>query len=223
MKKKDKPESTLFQSEHFSFLKQPQKKAIHFKKLNGYFQRGLTERDFFVKCCRGLCTGGVAMPIYEFYCKKCHTIFNFFSSTINTDKRPLCPKCRKVKLERQMSLFSRVRQRGEEEDSPMPDIDESKLEQAMSVLGREAENLDENDPKQAANLMRKLSDMTGMNLGSGMEEALRRMEAGEDPEQIEQEMGDLLEGEDPFSFGDKKAGKGVKRRPPAKDETLYEL
>jgi putative FmdB family regulatory protein len=163
------------------------------------------------------------MPIYEFYCKKCHMIFNFFSSTINTDKRPLCPKCRKVKLERQMSLFSRVRQRGEEGDSPMPDIDESKLEQAMNVLGREAETLDENDPKQAANLMRKLSDMTGMNLGSGMEEALRRMEAGEDPEQIEQEMGDLLEGEDPFSFGDKKPGKGLRRRPPAKDETLYEL
>ncbi len=51
------------------------------------------------------------MPIYEFYCKKCHMIFSFFSSTVNTDKRPLCPKCRKVKLERQMSLFSRVRQR----------------------------------------------------------------------------------------------------------------
>jgi hypothetical protein len=49
------------------------------------------------------------------------------------------------------------------------------------------------------------------------------MEAGEDPEQIEQEMGDLLEGEDPFGFGDKKSGKGIKTRPPAKDETLYEL
>jgi putative FmdB family regulatory protein len=152
------------------------------------------------------------MPIYEFYCKKCHMIFNFFSSAVNTDKKPLCPRCRKVKLERQMSLFSRVRQRGEEEDTP-----------AMNLLGREAETLDENDPKQAANLMRKLSDMTGMNMGPGMEEALRRMEAGEDPEQIEQEMGDLLEGEDPFSFGEKKAGKGLKRRPPARDETLYEL
>jgi len=163
------------------------------------------------------------MPIYEFYCKKCHILFNFFSSAVNTDKRPLCPKCRKVKLERQMSLFSRVRQRGEDEGSPVPDIDESKLEHAMNLLGHEAENLDENDPKQAANLMRKLTDMTGMNLGPGMEEALRRMEAGEDPEQIEQEMGDLLEGEDPFGLGDKKAGKGLRRKPPTKDETLYEL
>jgi putative FmdB family regulatory protein len=163
------------------------------------------------------------MPIYEFYCRKCHVIFNFFSSRMNTDKRPLCPRCGKVKLERQMSLFSRVRQRGEEEVNPMPDIDESKLEHAMNLLGREAETLDENDPKQAANLMRKLSDLTGMNLGPGMEEALRRMEAGEDPEHVEQDMGDLLEEEDPFSFGGQKAGKGFKRRPPAKDETLYEL
>jgi putative FmdB family regulatory protein len=186
--------------------------ALRYRRVNGAF----CERNH-------IGSGGVVMPIYEFYCKKCHMIFSFFSSTINTDKRPLCPRCRKVKLERQMSLFSRLRQRGEGEDSPMPDIDESKLEQAMNVLGREAENLDENDPKQAANLMRKLSDMTGMNLGPGMEEALRRMEAGEDPEQIEQEMGDLLEGEDPFSFGEKKAGKGLRRRPPAKDETLYEL
>jgi putative FmdB family regulatory protein len=162
------------------------------------------------------------MPIYEFYCKKCHTIFSFFSSTVNTDKRPLCPRCGKVRLERQMSVFSRVKNRGEGDEPPMPDMDESKMEQAMSLLAREAESMDENDPRQAANLMRKLSDMTGLNLGPGMEEALRRMEAGEDPDQIEAEMGDLLEGEDPFSFGEKPSGLR-KTRPPRKDETLYEL
>ncbi|XCN71926.1 MAG: FmdB family zinc ribbon protein [Candidatus Electrothrix aestuarii] len=35
------------------------------------------------------------MPIYEFYCQDCNTIFNFFSSRINTEKRPDCPKCGK--------------------------------------------------------------------------------------------------------------------------------
>jgi hypothetical protein len=50
------------------------------------------------------------------------------------------------------------------------------------------------------------------------------MEAGEDPEQIEEDMGDLLEGEDPFAFGGSgKASKSRKNRPPAKDDTLYEL
>ena len=105
---------------------------------------------------------------------------------------------------------------------PMPDMDEHKMEQAMSLLAKEAEHMDENDPRQAANLMRKLTDMTGMNLGPGMEEALSRMEAGEDPEQIEAEMGDLLEEENPFDFKGK-SNRILKKRPPKVDETLYYL
>ena len=105
---------------------------------------------------------------------------------------------------------------------PMPDMDEAKMERAMNTLAREAEHMDENDPRQAANLMRKLTDMTGMELGPGMEEALARMEAGEDPEQIEAEMGDLLEDEDPFSFKGKML-KGLKKRPPKVDEELQKL
>jgi putative FmdB family regulatory protein len=163
------------------------------------------------------------MPIYEFYCKKCHMIFNFFSASVNTEKRPLCPRCQKTKLARQISRFATVRHREEQEDTGMPDMDEGKVANAMNLLSQEVEHMDENDPRQAANLMRKLRDMTGMNLGPGMEEALKRMEAGEDPEQIEQEMGDLLEEEEPFSFGEKPAGRGIKRRAPARDETLYEL
>ncbi|MFH0845623.1 MAG: FmdB family zinc ribbon protein [Pseudomonadota bacterium] len=162
------------------------------------------------------------MPIYEFYCKKCHMIFNFFSGSINTETRPTCPRCGKSKLDRRMSVFSSPRNRGEEEDMPLPDVDESKMEQAMNLLAREAEQIDENNPRQAANLMRKLSDMTGLNLGPGMEEALKRMEAGEDPEQIEAEMGDLLENEEPFSLKEKSA-RTSKRRPPKVDDKLYYL
>lgn len=163
------------------------------------------------------------MPIYEFYCKKCHMIFNFFSGSVNVEKVPTCPKCKKTKLERQMSKFATLTNRGDgDEEMPMPDMDESKMEQAMNLFASEAENMDENDPKQAANLMRKLTDMTGLNLGPGMEEALSRMEAGEDPEQIEAEMGDLLESEDPFSFKEK-TYKLLRERPPRVDEELYYL
>jgi len=61
-------------------------------------------------------------------------------------------------------------------------------------------------------------------LGPGMTEALRRMEKGEDPDQIEAEMGDLLEGEDPFLLPGKTGGTR-KGRPPAprRDDTLYDL
>jgi hypothetical protein len=57
-----------------------------------------------------------------------------------------------------------------------------------------------------------------------MTEALRRMEKGEDPDQIEAEMGDLLEGEDPFMLPGKRGAKKAGKRPaPLRDDTLYDL
>ena len=81
----------------------------------------------------------------------------------------------------------------------------------------------EDDPRQAAMLMRKLSDVTGLKMGTGMEEALSRMERGEDPEKIEAEMGDLLEGEEPFLLESSTKGSRSKKPKPKVDETLYEL
>jgi len=165
------------------------------------------------------------MPIYEFYCESCHMVFNFYSGSVNTEKRPRCPKCRETILDRRMSVFSTLKRREDEEDEgmEMPDLDETRLEQAMSVLAREAEQMDEEDPRQAAQLMRKLTDMTGMELGPGFQEALGRMEAGEDPEQVEAEMGDLLEAENPFEV--KKKPSQIFRRmlPPRVDDELYDL
>ena len=164
------------------------------------------------------------MPIYEFYCKSCNTLFNFFSKSINTSKTPLCPKCGVHPLTRQMSAFAVTGKA--KEDSGMDDLpfDESKMEQAMQMLAGEAENINENDPRQAADLMRKLTDMTGMELGPGMQEALRRMESGEDPEQIESEMGDILGEEEPFLLSGKK-GRAVlgKQISPIRDDMLYDL
>ncbi len=158
------------------------------------------------------------MPIYEFYCKHCNTIFNFFSRTINVTKKPACPRCKR-RLQRQASVFSCIGRAREEGPDDLP-FDESRLEGAIGKLAAEAEGLNEDDPRQAANLMRKFSDMTGMKLGSGMEEALSRMESGEDPEAIEAELGDVLESEDPFELGGKK---GRHKKEPQRDETLYDL
>lgn len=162
------------------------------------------------------------MPIYEFYCPDCHMIFNFFSGRINTEKKPDCPKCNKRKLDRKMSTFSSPKNREETDEFPIPDMDEAKMEQAMNLFAKEAEHMDENDPRQAADMMRKLTDIAGIDMGPGMEEALSRMEAGEDPEQIEQEMGDLLEDEDIFNIK-KKAYKPIKTPPPRVDDTMYYL
>jgi putative FmdB family regulatory protein len=162
------------------------------------------------------------MPIYEYYCSDCNTVFNFFSRTINVDKRPGCPRCGR-KLRRQMSVFAKV-SRGQEEPAGdgMPPLDEAKMEKAMAMLAGESERINEDDPRQAAQLMRKLTDATGLSLGAGMEEALRRLEKGEDPDQIEAEMGDLLEGGEPF-VPDAGGKRGRRKPKPRVDETLYDL
>lgn len=169
------------------------------------------------------------MPIYEFYCHGCNTIFNFLSRTLQSDKRPKCPHCKTITLEKQFSLFSHTGRA--KEDAPAaaePDLsmDESKMERAMDALAREADGMTGEDPRQAADLMRKFSKMTGMELGSGMQEALNRLEAGEEPDQIEAELGDRLEKEDPFILPEKekKAPKKGQARPaPRRDKTLHEM
>jgi hypothetical protein len=71
--------------------------------------------------------------------------------------------------------------------------------------------------------MRKLTDAAGISLGEGMEEALARMEQGEDPDKIEAEMGELLS-EDSLGFDSKKKkGRKKSEDKPEIDETLYEL
>jgi putative FmdB family regulatory protein len=162
------------------------------------------------------------MPIYEFYCRKCNTIYNFFSRSVNTDTIPRCPRCKTVKLVRQMSVFSTITGDREDAEDNMPPIDEGRMEKAMEMLSREAGSIDEDDPRQAASMMRKLSDAAGLNLSAGMEEALSRLERGEDPDKIEEEMGDIFENEEPFSL-DVKAKRGRKRPRPQVDERLYDL
>jgi putative FmdB family regulatory protein len=169
------------------------------------------------------------MPIYEFFCPECSTIFSFLSRSVDTQKRPSCPRCKKNILERKVSLFAAIGKKGEKPDSGGDDpsanmpVDESRMEKAMEALSGEVENINEDDPRQAAKLMRKFSDLAGLRYNDKIEEALTRMESGEDPEQVEAEMGDALENmEDPFAPGEKK-GAGQRRARITRDETLYEM
>ena len=163
------------------------------------------------------------MPVYEFFCKKCNTIFNFFSKTINPVKQPLCPKC-SGKLKKQVSLFACVDASTKEAVSENIPFDEKKLEKIIGRFEAEATNINEKDPRQAADLMKKLSDMAGIKLGKGVKEAIDRMEAGEYPEKIEQEISDILENEDLFQLAEKDLSKTGNYLPsPQIDEKLYDL
>ena len=171
------------------------------------------------------------MPVYEFYCVNCHTIFKFLSRRVNTEKVPSCPQCGRPELERQISMFAISKGASKdveaEDDYPMPaNMDESRMERALMSMAAEAEGLDENDPRQAAQMMRKFCELTGMQPGEGVREALGRMEAGEDPDQIEAELGDVFEDADAFEVPGRAGGLRhlqANYQRPQVDDTLYEL
>lgn len=141
------------------------------------------------------------MPIYEYACPKCRVIFNFLSKRINPDRLPVCPKCGNKKMAKQMSRFAMTKglkepaakPEGMEGDEPMPDMDDPRVERAMSELERDMEHMDENNPKHMAHMMKKMKDiMPPGSVPKELDIAIRRLEAGEDPEKIEEDMGDVL-------------------------------
>jgi putative FmdB family regulatory protein len=173
------------------------------------------------------------MPMYEFFCADCNTIFTFFSRTVNTDKIPQCPQCGQKGLERMISRFAvtgRAQERapGDDNGEGPPGLPAAggRMEKAMETLASEAESIDENNPEAAAGLMRRFSAMTGMKFGDRMEDALARLESGEDPESLEKDLAGLDEN-DLFKVdgadGAAEKRKTGRKKAPARDETLYEM
>ena len=140
------------------------------------------------------------MPIYEYACPKCRVIFNFLSKRVNPEGSPTCPRCGNKGLRKQLSRFAMPRGLKEptaktdaEGDEPMPDFDDPRVERAMMELERDMDHLDENNPKHMAHMMRKMKDiMPPGAIPKELDVAIKRLEAGEDPEKIEADMGDLL-------------------------------
>lgn len=141
------------------------------------------------------------MPIYEFACPKCRRIFSFLSKRVNPDRLPVCPKCGNKKLSKQVSRFAMTRglkepaakSEAEGNEPPMPDFEDPRVERAMMELERDMEHLDENNPRHMAHMMKKMKDlMPPGSVPKELDTAIKRLEAGEDPEKIEEDMGDLL-------------------------------
>jgi len=165
------------------------------------------------------------MPIFEFACRKCRRIYSFLSRRSQPEGAPTCPKCGSKKLTKEISRFALLKgvaepaapgAEGAEGDAEgMPDFDDPRIARAMSELESDMDHLDENNPKHMAHMLRKMQQvMPAGTMPKEMEVAIKRLEAGEDPEKIEADMGDVLDG---FMGGDKSGGGSY-----TKDEGLYD-
>ncbi len=164
------------------------------------------------------------MPIYEFLCPGCNRIFAFHSFRVDTEKVPTCPRCGGSDMRRVPSRFGiaaarakeeAARDRTEDGDRGGPDLDDPRVEREMMRLVSEMEGMDENDPRQMARVVRRMAEITGEPVTPAMEEMIRRLEAGEDPEKVEEELGDALDEE----MGEEGGAGGE----PTYDDGLYPL
>ncbi len=81
--------------------------------------------------------------------------------------------------------------------------DDARMEAAFAELERDMGSVDENDPRAMGRMMRRMSELTGEKLEGDMEEMVRKLEEGQDPEKLEEELGGVLgeEGEDEMGGG----------------------
>jgi putative FmdB family regulatory protein len=158
------------------------------------------------------------MPVYEFLCRACNKIYSFHSFVVETDKVPSCPKCGAEDLKRVPSRFgvNAPRKTSTQGEGEGGDLDDPRMEREMMRLAAELEGMDENDPRQMAKAVRRMTELAGEPVTPAMEEMIRRLEAGEDPEKLEEELGDALEEEMEGSgaFGG---------APPTHDDGLYPM
>lgn len=137
------------------------------------------------------------MPIFEYECGKCRRVSNFLVRSIKDHKRPACPKCGAASMSRAISRFAAVSgsKRGAGGGEPgegAPGGGGPDGGPDLSML----EGLDENDPRSMGRVMRKMAAEAGEPMPPEMDEMCRRLEAGEDPEKIEESMGDLMAGDE---------------------------
>jgi hypothetical protein len=181
------------------------------------------------------------MPIYEYYCPDNNRIYQFFAKTLAQGQTtPKCPDNPSFRMERMMSAFAitgraqtpaqdgqPAGQQGEEGGPVAPEsagaggegLDDPRMEAAFAEMEREMDGVDENDPRAMGRMMRRMSELTGEKLDEQMEEVVRKLEEGTDPEELEDKMGDAFpEGEE----GSDSSSLGGFRGAPMRDPTLYD-
>lgn len=138
------------------------------------------------------------MPIYEFYCPDNHTIYQFYAKTLAQGQTvPRCPHNPAFRMRKVVSAFAITSGGRKDEVAEKPAApgggedpgEDAKMEAALDAMEGEFANVDENDPKAMARMMRRMSELTGEKIDGEMEEVVRKLEEGADPEALEEQLG----------------------------------
>lgn len=181
------------------------------------------------------------MPIYEYYCPQNHTIYQFFAKSLAQGRTtPRCPDNPDYTMTKIVSTFAITRGGKGEENAADPVAggtadDDPKMEAAMAAMEREFSSVDENDPRAMARMMRRMAELTGEKIDGEMEEVVRKLEEGADPESLEDQLGGDAPGDMDDPYGEAPAPGAppsdpkerrhrwrALARPPRRDPKLYD-
>jgi len=176
------------------------------------------------------------MPIYEFYCPDNHRIYQFYAKTLAQGRAvPRCPDNRGFRMRKLLSAFAVVGSgqkkgmgtaEGPGRDGPAGPAPDGRMEAAMGEMEREFSGVDENDPRAMGRMMRRMADLTGEKIGGEMEEVVRKLEEGADPDSLEDQLG--ADPGDGGEDGPPAAAAGARHRfrarrgAPVRDPRLYD-
>lgn len=117
------------------------------------------------------------MPNYEYRCLNCRKRFEVFMSYAEYGTRAItCPFCNSADVQRRIGRIRVARS------------DSNRMENLAEPSN--LANIDE-DPRALGKMMRQMSSEIGENMGPEFDEVVHRLEKGQSPDQIEQELPDL--------------------------------
>jgi putative FmdB family regulatory protein len=117
------------------------------------------------------------MPKYEYRCLDCKRRFDVFFTFSEYGTKPVvCTHCNSENVQRKIGRVRVARS------------DESRIE---SMADPESMAGLEEDPRALGRMMRSMSREMGEEMGPEFDEVIGRLEAGQSPEQIEQDLPDL--------------------------------
>jgi putative FmdB family regulatory protein len=126
------------------------------------------------------------MPVYQYRCLNCRRRFEIFMSYSDYGAKPAhCVHCQSDQVQRRIGRVRVARS------------EESRLE-SLADPGA-LEDL-EDDPRALGRMMRRMSSEMGEELGPEFDEVVDRLEAGQDPEEIEKSLPELG-GDDGMGMG----------------------
>jgi predicted nucleic acid-binding Zn ribbon protein len=170
------------------------------------------------------------MPIYEFYCPQNHRIYQFYARTLAQGRTvPKCPDNPAFEMRKIVSAFAvvgkgaRAGEEGPRASDPQGGREDAQLDAAMGQLEKEFSSVDEADPRSMGRMMRRMAELTGEKMDGPMEEVVRKLEEGADPESLEEELGpDPGPGDAPDAEGGARVAARRRRAAPVRDPKLYD-